>query len=67
MKIVERSEQNKYRFDCPECMSTLEATGKEFEFIRPGRLSCTCPACGEQIHIKERSIEIVPVYREVKD
>ncbi len=67
MKIVERANYNMYRFTCNACKNTLEATGKEFEFFKPGRLICTCCACGERVMVKERSITIVPVYQEVKN
>lgn len=63
MKIIERTNRNAYRFTCPECDALLEATGKEFEFLRKGHLGCTCASCGEEIDVKERNIEIVPVYQ----
>lgn len=66
MKIVERSNYNKFRFVCKACGCTLEATGKELEFLKPGRLVCTCASCNERIIVKERSIEIVPVYQEAR-
>lgn len=67
MKIVEKTDCNLYRFECPECEAILEAKGTEFEFVRPGRLACTCPSCKSRIEVKERKIEIVPMYRESRN
>lgn len=63
MKIIEKTNRNVYHFTCPNCGELLEANGKEFEFLRKGVLGCTCIACKEPVEIKERKIEVVPVYQ----
>lgn len=66
MKVVQRSEKDTFRFVCKKCGCTLEANGNELEFVKEGRLRCTCAHCGESIVIKERKITIVPVYEEIE-
>lgn len=66
MHIVEKSTRNQFVLTCPKCGALLQATGKEFEFVKPGTLACTCAACKKEIHVKERKIVTVPMYVEIK-
>ena len=64
MKVVEEANYKEYLFTCINCGASLKARGSEFDFLKPGRLECTCPSCGDRIAVKERHIEILPVYVE---
>lgn len=68
MKIVERSDKNKFRFTCKHCGKTLEANEGELQFSDKGVLKYTCPGCkGKQRTIKERKVTVIPVYTEAKN
>lgn len=67
MKIVEKSFRNEFVFECTNCGALLLAKGKELEFVSKGLLACTCPGCKTDVLIKERKIEVLPVYETPRD